>query len=99
MKPSPCCRGVRRILVVDDEATGAETLGVALCGVAGAEVSFARGAEEALALLAQGTFALLVTDIHLPRMDGLELLAAVRARPRSSALPVVVINHTLPNEG
>ena len=92
MSPTEPSRGARHILVVEDEATSAEALGLTLLGVADTQVSFASGAEEALALLARRSFHLLITDIHLPSMDGLELLAAVRGHPRFAHLPVVIIS-------
>jgi PleD family two-component response regulator len=34
----------------------------------------------------------LITDLHLPRMDGFELIARVRSEPRHSRLPILVIS-------
>jgi DNA-binding response OmpR family regulator len=49
-------------------------------------------AEEALAYLDQQDVCALITDIHLPRMDGFELIEVVRAQPRRSTLPILVIS-------
>lgn len=66
-----------RILVVDDE--------VEICGItqillesAGCEVVCVSEAEQALAQLEQRTYDLLITDIIMPEIDGVELINSVR---------------------
>ena len=34
---------------------------------------------------------LVITDLEMPEMDGLELTRAIRARPESASLPVVIV--------
>jgi CheY-like chemotaxis protein len=46
--------------------------------VSGYEVTTAANGEEALALLKQGTPAVLLSDLNMPEMSGFELLSAVR---------------------
>lgn len=57
------------------------------------EVVVARSGEEAVALLLDGerTFELLLLDLNLPTMDGLEVLRRVRANPGTRALPVIML--------
>jgi signal transduction histidine kinase/CheY-like chemotaxis protein len=69
-----------RVLVVDDEADAREMLGVVL-RQAGAEVTTAACAGEALDLLDRMTFDVLVSDIGMPGEDGYELISRLRARP------------------
>lgn len=70
--------GTPRILVVeDDEVIAGLTTG--MLGNSG-EVSWAASAEEALELLAGNEFDLLVVDIGLPGISGLELIREVKAR-------------------
>ncbi len=38
-------------------------------------------------------FDLLVTDIDMPKMDGIELVRLVRADPRLNRLPVIVVSY------
>jgi len=76
----------RRILVVDDHALIREHLRVFL-EMDGYEVETAVDGRSALAALRDRLFHLAVTDLRMPDMNGLELLAAVRAEK----LPLGVI--------
>lgn len=66
-----------KILVVDDEA-GARELFQSILTDEGYEVALAVNGEEALALFKNGAFDLVVTDIKMPVMDGLQLLQEIR---------------------
>jgi CheY-like chemotaxis protein len=77
-----------RILVVDDQEEMRDLLSDMLAGEGCAPMTVA-SAEDALAELARSPYDLLLTDLNMPRMDGLALLGRVRERwPR---LPVVII--------
>ena len=67
-----------RVLVVDDDKAVRAALGVNL-RKAGYEVTLCRSAQEALAALADRPFDLVLTDVAMPGMSGLELLAQLRA--------------------
>ena len=77
-----------RIIVVDDKLPLAETLADGLVdrGYAATALGSAR---EALAAVADGKVDLLVTDLRMPELDGLELVDAVRAA--APELPVIVM--------
>jgi len=66
-----------KILVVDDEE-GARDLFNTILTDEGYEVSLANGGEEALGLFRNGPFNLVITDIKMPIMDGLQLLQEIR---------------------
>ncbi|NIN71442.1 MAG: response regulator, partial [Gemmatimonadetes bacterium] len=66
-----------RILVVDDDASIRETFELHLARQ-GHEVATAASAEDALALLPDFEPVLVITDIRMPGMDGIELLERVR---------------------
>lgn len=68
----------RRILLVEDEPVTRVMLEARLRG-AGHEVQSAPSGETAVRLLAEGSFALLVTDLHLDAMNGVDLMARARA--------------------
>ncbi len=76
------------ILVVDDEA-GFRALLRDILEEAGHAVTEARDGAEALAFLDRGAFDLILTDRQMPKVDGLELVRRVRARP--SPPPVVIL--------
>ena len=66
-----------KILVVDDEE-GARDLFNTILTDEGYEVSLANGGEEALGLFKSNVFNLVITDIKMPVMDGLQLLQEIR---------------------
>jgi len=71
--------GGARVLVVDDEQDLAESCAF-LLERAGHVARCAFSAQKALELMAAESFALVVTDVRMPRMSGMELLAAIKAR-------------------
>jgi two-component system KDP operon response regulator KdpE len=78
---------VSRVLVVDDEAALRKVVRDAL-EQAGHEVETATDGDEALVLVAGKAFDLIVTDLAMPRRDGLELVREVR---RSSSVPILIL--------
>ncbi len=77
-----------RILVIDDEQV-IRQLVLEILETAGYDVTGAESAERALALLDREEFDLVVSDVVMPGLSGLELLEAVRERRAS--LPVVLV--------
>lgn len=71
-----------RILVVEDEKIKRITLADDLAGQGHEVVSAADGAE-ALERLAESAFDVVVTDLKMPRIDGLELLKRIKQGPRA----------------
>jgi LmbE family N-acetylglucosaminyl deacetylase/CheY-like chemotaxis protein len=81
-------RETTRVLVVDDDAD-ALLLRLILGSRPGYEVVFCRTPAQALAVAARRRFDVLVTDLHMPGMDGLELAAALRET--DPTLPVLLV--------
>jgi CheY-like chemotaxis protein len=79
---------LRRIMVVDDEEGIREILSAALSSM-GYEVVTANSGGEALNLFLKSSFALVLTDLEMPGMDGWNL--ASRIKNRSPNIPVVVM--------
>ena len=77
-----------RLLIVDDERALRELLGRHFQRL-GYETELAPDGREALAVLARTRVDVIVTDIQMPRMDGLELLARLRAD--YATIPTVVM--------
>jgi len=80
------------ILVVDDAEDCIATLDLALATLPGLVIRPAPSAEAALEQLERDTFSAVITDIHLPEMTGLELVARIRGNPRFGSLPIVVLS-------
>jgi two-component system, cell cycle response regulator DivK len=87
-EPAPAKR--HRLLVVDDNAILLRLLG-ALLDNAGYEVRRAASAENALEVLKEFEPHLILLDIQLPGMDGLQLTARLRADPFTRDIAVVAM--------
>jgi two-component system chemotaxis response regulator CheY len=81
------------VLVVDDSAAIRKILTRVLrqTGMAIQTIHEAGDGQEALAQLAQHRVDLVLSDINMPKMDGLQLLAALKASPQWRDIPVVMI--------
>jgi two-component system chemotaxis response regulator CheY len=81
------------VLIVDDSAAIRKILQRVLrqTGMAIRTIHEAGNGQEALDLLNQHPVHLVLTDINMPKMDGIQLLAALKASPQWRALPVVMI--------
>jgi two-component system chemotaxis response regulator CheY len=81
------------VLVVDDSAAIRKILTRVLrqTGMAIQTIHEAGDGQEALALMAQHRIDLVLSDINMPKMDGLQLLASLKASPQWQNIPVVMI--------
>ncbi|MFN7946537.1 MAG: PAS domain S-box protein [Blastocatellia bacterium] len=82
-----------RVLVVDDQED-ARLMVAKTLSIWGAEVTMAASGEEALSLLSDRTFDVLVCDIAMPEMDGYEVLGRLRLLERqrgASRLPAIAL--------
>lgn len=80
----------KRILIADDSVTS-RLLQRNILTSAGYEVLVANDGREALELLGQATVDLVVTDVEMPRLTGIELTRAIRANPKTKSLPIIVV--------
>jgi two-component system chemotaxis sensor kinase CheA len=80
----------RSILVVEDSITSRALLKNILES-AGYRVTTAVDGVDAYTTLKTGTFDLIVSDVEMPRMDGFDLTAKVRADKQLAKLPVVLV--------
>lgn len=80
-----------RVLVADDNADMREYLTRLLRG-AGYEVDAVADGRAALEAVRETAVDMVVSDVMMPYVDGLELVAALRGDPRTAALPVLILS-------
>ena len=90
-EPAPAAAPLR-ILVAEDNEINAQLL-ERLLARRGHLVRLANNGREALALAEEGVFDLLILDVHMPELDGFQVIRAVRERERSAGghLPVIAL--------
>jgi two-component system sensor histidine kinase and response regulator WspE len=82
----------RRILVVDDSITVREVERQLLLR-RGYDVDVAVDGREGYNALRAGRYDLMITDVDMPRMTGIELIRAVRREPRLAGLPIIIVSY------
>lgn len=84
--------GSRRILIAEDTDSVRYTLEQQL-GKLGAEFDFAENGEIALTMLSENDYGLLITDLHMPELDGYGLIKAIREKEMGDDhLPVMIMS-------
>jgi two-component system chemotaxis response regulator CheY len=81
---------MKHILAVDDSPSMRDMVHLALTG-AGFQVTHATDGEEALALARQHSFDLVLSDVNMPKMDGLDLIRALRAEEAYRHTPILML--------
>ncbi len=94
-------KALKRILLVEDSANDAELTLAAFdeCNLANGVDHVKDGAEALDYLFCQGAYAerpleipaVVLLDLKLPKVDGIEVLRAIRSAPHLKALPVVML--------
>lgn len=79
-----------RILIVDDDPSLRELLRMHL-SARGHSVLAAADAAEAIRALLQDDFQLVVSDVDMPYLSGMELLQAIRGDEKTAHIPVVLL--------
>ena len=80
-----------KILAVDDSATMRRIIKNQLKQAGFDQVDEAENGKEALSMLAQGGYDLLITDWNMPEMCGLDLVKEVRKNEASKELPILMV--------
>lgn len=84
-------RNTPHVLCVEDDPDIRALLELALGMVGGLRVTSCGSGAEALALAAAELPDLVLLDVMMPEMDGIETLARLRADPRTAGVPVVFV--------
>ena len=80
-----------RILIVDDSPTIRKMVRASLRGLESFEFIEAANGLEAIEQVALGPVALLILDLNMPDMHGVDVLKFLRRHPSSREVPVVVL--------
>lgn len=78
------------LLLVDDSLSVRKFIGRML-ETAGYKVQTAADGEEGLRKASASSFRLIITDLEMPKMNGYELIQALRDRPETKATPIIVM--------
>ena len=79
-----------RFLIVDDFGTARRIIGKLLREIGFAEADEAADGQEALEMLRRERYDCVITDIDMPRLDGFELVAAMRRDPALEQIPALL---------
>jgi two-component system chemotaxis response regulator CheY len=80
----------KKIMTVDDSPTIRQMLAMSLKG-AGYEVVEAENGKDALSKLETEQVSMLITDLNMPQMNGIELIRSVRQSPGLRFLPIIML--------
>ena len=81
---------MKKVLVVDDSETIRQHVGEALTG-AGFQVVEASDGAAGLARVAQYDFSLIILDVNMPLLNGLEMLERLKQDPKTATIPVLML--------
>ena len=82
---------MKRVLVVDDSPSVRQQVGMSL-SQAGYEVVEAGDGTEGVTKIANDRdIGLVICDVNMPRMNGLEMVEIVKKEPRNASLPIIML--------
>lgn len=88
----------KRILVVEDDEINL-LIAEHILGKAGYLVSKVNNGEEAIEIMKQETFDLILMDIEMPIMDGIEATPVIRKLENGRSIPIIALTaHSMPEK-
>jgi two-component system chemotaxis response regulator CheY len=81
----------KKVMVVDDSRTVRLEVGIALTAAGYEVIEAADGVEGASKIEQHRDLAVVLCDVNMPRMNGLDMLSAVKKDPRNADLPVLML--------
>ena len=81
---------MKKVLVVDDSETIRQHVGEALTR-AGFQVVEASDGSAGLSRVAQHDFSMIILDVNMPLLNGLEMLERLKEDPKTAAIPVLML--------
>lgn len=84
----------KKVLLVDDSLAARMIIKqyLQIVGCSDSEFVEAKNGKEALDLLKESTYNLIVTDMNMPVMDGNEFIRRLKASPKFNSIPVIIIS-------
>ena len=82
---------MKKIMVVDDEIGALTLIGIML-ERGGFEVLKAKDANSALSVLDQETPDMIILDVMMPGIDGIELCQMIREREATASIPILILS-------
>lgn len=83
---------MKTILIVEDSATTRSLIRAVIDELGDVETVEAASGFEALKMLPQQEYDLIITDINMPDINGLELISFIRSNPRYTHLPIIIVS-------
>ncbi|MHB8882117.1 MAG: response regulator [Thermodesulfovibrionales bacterium] len=83
---------MKTILIVEDSATTRALIRAVIDELGDVETVEAGSGFEALKMLPLQDYDLIITDINMPDINGLELISFVRSNPRYTHLPIIIVS-------
>jgi two-component system chemotaxis response regulator CheY len=80
------------VLVVEDSAAMSSFIASTLEEIEGVSVTEAKSGFEALKELPRKTFSIIITDINMPDINGLELIRFIRDNDRYKKTPLIIVS-------
>ncbi len=94
----PAETGSWHVLVAEDHPVNRKVLGIMLRNL-GHQVSFAEDGAQALAMARERSYDMVLMDIHMPNMNGLDSARAIRALPgERSRVPIIAVTADVMND-
>ena len=81
----------KKLLVAEDSAAMRQLIIASLSDLADLEITECRSGFEALKMLPRGRYDMVLTDINMPDINGLELIGFLKSNPETREIPIVII--------
>lgn len=82
----------KKVLVVEDSSTMRSLIVTTVEDLMGYETVEVKNGIEALKVLPTQPFDLIITDINMPNINGLEVVKFVKENPRYKAIPMIIVS-------
>ncbi|MBI3594373.1 MAG: response regulator [Nitrospirae bacterium] len=82
----------KKVLVVEDSSTMRSLIVTTVEDILGFEAVEVKNGIEALKALPTQSFDLIITDINMPNINGLEVVKFVKENPRYKAIPMIIVS-------